>query len=274
MKRPTDTTTRALSMVSSIVINGLFFVGIAAAGLMNEKPPEPPDHIMAAMVELPRLGETPPDPKALPRMVKPPPPPPPEADQVSLSRELEEELEKKKKEKKRKLEEKKRRDEERKKQIEERKKKREERRNRKRALQDVMNDIDDPRADTEDAPGFDKGHRSGTSTDPDTLRNKLSYLTRVSLVLSRQFEAPAGIDAAVRKRLKTQVFFRIDKNGKLKGEPRIATSSGNRFFDEAAIRTVKRFSPGSSLVIPLPADKKLRRSVIAEGLQPTMKSSK
>mgnify|MGYP006107691469 CR=1 FL=1 len=258
----------------SVVINALFFVGIAAAGLMGEAPPEVPDHIMATMVELPRLGDVPPDPKALPRMVKTPPPPPEQTSEVSLSRELEEELEKKEKEKKRKLEKKKKREEDRKKRIEERKKKREERRERKRALRDVMADIDDPRADVEDAPGFEKGHKSGTSTDPNTLRNKMQYLTRVSLVLSRQFEAPAGIEPAVRRTLSTQVFFRIDRHGKVKGNPRIIQSSGNGFFDEAALRTVRRFGPGSELKIPLPSDKKLRRSVIAEGLQPKMKSTK
>ena len=264
---------QALSAATAVGANTFIFVMMFVAGL-NLGPPmvEELPHVMAEMVQLPRLGDTPPSPKALPRIVKAPEPLPVETDAVSLSREKEDEFEKEEKERKRKLAEKKRRlEEERKKRDDERRKREEERKKRKKMMAEAMRKIDDPRADNEDAPGFDQGSAIGTSTDPNTLRNKQVYLTTVSHMLGRFFDVPAVIPPDVRHKLSCEVFFRLDAKGKVKGAPRLVRSSGNKFFDEAALRTVRKFGPGSQLRLPVPKEKKLRKAILREGLAPRMK---
>ncbi len=80
---------------TTMTLAALLFVMMFVAGL-NLGPPmvEELPHVMAEMVQLPRLGDTPPSPKALPRIVKAPEPPPVETDAVSLSREKEDEFDK------------------------------------------------------------------------------------------------------------------------------------------------------------------------------------
>ena len=267
---------KAVSASAALGINVLFFCLIFLAGWASAPPPEVPEHVMATVIELPRLGEVPPDPKALPRMVAPPAPPPPETQVASLSRELEEEEEKKKKKKALELKKKKEKQAElkRKKDLERKKKAREKRLRNRKLMLEAMDSLDDPRADEEDAPGFTNGHAQGRSTDPNSLRAKVNYLTQVSLLLSRQFEAPAGIPEVERRKLTAQVFFRIARTGHIKGTPKVVKSSGNRFFDAAALRTVRRFSEGSALKLPLPKDKRLRSTVLSKGLKPKMKCSK
>ena len=137
-----------------------------------------------------------------------------------------------------------------------------------------MNKIRDMRADDEDMPGFKQGHELGRSTDANSLKNKIVYTDLVRRIIQRQFDQPAVIPPDVRARLETTVFFRINTRGKIKGKPRVVQSSNNRFFDEAAIRAVKRFSPGSRLKIPLPKDRRLRREVLRKGFSAILKGSK
>ena len=75
------------------------------------------------------------------------------------------------------------------------------------------------RADDEDAPGFEKGDRAGTSLDPDSLKNQLVYLKRVEIALSSQLQVPAVIPPDTLKRLKATVSFKVDAQGKVQGEP-------------------------------------------------------
>ena len=91
-----DKSLKALSASAALCVNLLFFSLIFLAGWTNAPPPALPEHVMATVIELPRLGEVPPDPKALPRLVAPPPPPAPDTAVASLSRELDEEEDKKK----------------------------------------------------------------------------------------------------------------------------------------------------------------------------------
>ena len=135
----------------------------------------------------------------------------------------------------------------------------------------ALNKIKDSRADEEDAPGFKKGHELGRSTDPNTLRNQLVYLDLVSRIIQRQFRPPAGISKDIRAGLKTQIHFKINRRGQVVGKTRILRSSNNRFFDEAAVRAIKKFSAGSSLKLPLPKDRKLRAKVLRDGLSPRLK---
>lgn len=274
-----DTGLQAAASASALVINGLIFAGMVWAGFATEiaqENPEPPN-IAVELAELPRLGKEP-EPNALPRIVQPPAPPPPETDTASLSREIEEAEEEKKKaeeeeKKQRELaEEKKRLEEEQRKkeELEERKRERKEARERKRAMQDALRNLDDPRADDEDAPGLKDGVRDGTSTDPNSLYNKQVYLSLVKTMLQRQFKVPANIPADERGRLKAGVQLYIDADGKLKGEPKLTRPSGNKFFDDAALAAVRRFGPGSALKLPLPKDAALRKTVLKTGISATM----
>ena len=63
--RVQDRGEHVLSAGTALAVNA-FFVAMILAGMVSE-PPEQPEVVMATMVELPRIGETPPDPKALPR---------------------------------------------------------------------------------------------------------------------------------------------------------------------------------------------------------------
>ncbi|MCA9559646.1 MAG: TonB C-terminal domain-containing protein [Myxococcales bacterium] len=273
-----DTGLQAAASASALVINGLIFAAMVWAGLTTEvaeENPEPPA-IDVTLAELPRLGKEP-EPNALPRITKPPAPPPPETDTASLSREIKEEQEEKKAEEEEKkqrelAEEKKRLEEEQRKkeELEERQRKRKEARERKRAMQDALRNLDDPRADEEDAPGLKEGVPEGTSTDPNSLYNKQVYASLVKTMLQRQFKVPANIPADERNRLRATLQFSIDEGGKVKGEPKMSRASGNKFFDDAALAAVRRFGPGSALKLPLPKDASLRKTVLHTGLTVTM----
>lgn len=273
---PRDTGLQAASAFTAIAVNGLIFTGMALAGLIGtfDEPPDLPA-IPVEILELPKLGTKPPEPQALPRIVAPTPPPPPKQDEVSLSREKEEAIEREKKEKEereRLAAEVRKQDEERQKQEEEDRRRREEdERRRKKAMQQALDRATDVRADDEDAPGFEKGDRAGTSLDPESLKNQLVYLKRVEIALSSQLQVPAVIPPDTLKRLKATVSFKVDAQGKVQGEPKLVSSSGNNFFDEAALTAVRKFGPGSQLRIPMPIDDDvLTRKVLHDGLKPTM----
>lgn len=278
--QPRDIGLQAVSTVTAFAVNGVIFAGMALAGLIGDDgpPPELPS-VAVELLELPKLGQKPPDPTALPRIQEPKPPPPPPAEETSLSRELEEELERKKEEEERvkREEERKRKQEMERQRLEDEKRRREEAeaRRRKRAMEAALNKATDPRADDEDAPGFENGVREGTSTNPESLRNKLVYLSRVEAALRSQFEVPSLVSKDLLERLEATVRFKIDKNGKVVGEPRLVKRSGNKLFDDAAMTAVRKFGPGSQLRIPLPlGDEDLKKIVLREGLRPTMHGRK
>ncbi len=274
---------KAASMVGTALINSSLFAGMAWAGLIGHDEvtePEPPA-INVTLMAMPKKGIEK-DPKQLVRITQPPPPPEPEADAINLARKKaeEEEEQRKKKEEariKRETAEKQRRLDEAERKLAEKRKRDEERKarkDRKAAMARAMASVRDPRAD-EDAPeGFKDGDPGGTSTDPNALLAKSAYVSLVSTVLERQFEVPAVVSASERQRLEAHVHLRIDSRGKLKGEPRLVKRSGNRFFDEAALRAAQRFGPGSELRIPLPpaSDANLRKLVLKEGITARMKA--
>lgn len=270
----------ALSTISAIAINALIFTGMAFASMGGgyEKPPEEQvAWVEFNPVELPKLGEERPE-NLLPRITDVPEPPPPETDVASLSRQKkeQEELEKKKEEekKKRELAEQKRRDEEKRKEDERRKQKEEEeeKKRRKKAMRDALNKLKDPRADEDNPDGFADGDRNGTSIDPNARRNKATYINRVAHAIRQQFEIPTVIPPDVRKKLVARVQFKFDTDGKLVGAPRLLGPSGNKLFDEAALRALNKFGPGTQIRFPVPpfSQPDLRKSVLANGLRMEM----
>ncbi len=85
MNRTSSASFQAFSLTTSLLVNGAFFAAIFFAAAQKKPPPPPPDYVMAAMVELPKLGDKPPEPKALPRIVNTPEPEV-ETDAPSISR--------------------------------------------------------------------------------------------------------------------------------------------------------------------------------------------
>jgi type IV secretory pathway VirB10-like protein len=281
LSRARDEGLRTFAGAAAVLVNASIFVGMGLASLHDEKPdenPEPPS-ISVELVALPILGKEK-EPDALPRIVQPPPPPEPETDAVNLARKkAEEEEEKKKKkdeEKKRELADEKKRLAEEEKQIEAEKKKAEqkERRDREAAMRRALNNVPDPRADEDSPEGFKDGNRDGTSNDPASLLAKSAYINLLSLVLQRQFEVPATLSEAERKRLEAHVFLKPDDTGKLTAEPKLAKSSGNKFFDDAALRAAKKFGAGTPLKLPLPpaSEKDLLKVVLRQGITARMKA--
>ena len=280
-------TDQGLSIVSAVLINALIFTGMAFASMGDgsvERPiDEPLFSVNISPVELPKLGIEPPK-KALPRIVEAAPPPPPETDKISLSREKKkaEELEKKKKkaeEKKlREIAAEKKRDEIKRKEEIEREKEKDKAKKRKRAMDRALRKIKnrDKRADEDNPAGFNDGDKMGNSVDPNARRNKATYINRVIFAIQQQFEIPTVIPSDRRNKLKAKVAFKFDKSGKLTGPPKVVTSSGNRLFDQAAERALKKFSASGPARIPVPPFSlpKLRRSVLKSGLTLWMSGKK
>ncbi|MBU1432709.1 energy transducer TonB [Myxococcota bacterium] len=263
---------QALSTFTTLIFNGGVFAGMAWAGFNEHTPtqPEPPPFEWMDVAPVARKGEIK-DEKALPRIKEVAPAPPPEADTASLSREREEAEERAKaeeeKKKKKALAEAERREAAR--EAVRRKREEEAAREAKRTANKAMRDL---RADKdEDAPeGVPDGAEFGTSTDPNAARNQVAYVSLLSTVLGRQFETPANLSAAELKRLQAKIHVQIDAQGKLKGEPRLIQPSGNQFFDQAAMRAVKKFTPGSALRLPLPDAAPLKRLVLSQGITAIM----
>lgn len=265
---------KTIAGIVAAVLNGGIFTVMALASVVEAKTErdEPVAWIDVKPVELPKLGEE--RPKELPRIIEAPEPPPVETDTASISRKkLEEELERKKEDEKkqRELAEKKRRDEEKRLEDEQRKKEREEeaeRKKREKAMARALRKVHDERADEDDPRGFADGDQMGTSTDPNSRLHKATYMNRVVHALREQFTVPSVIPRDVRKKLSAVVAFRVDGDGKLKGDPRITRSSNNRIFDDAVLATLHKFAPGTAARIPVPPVTlpDLRKSVLKNGL--------
>ncbi len=253
-----------IAAISTALVNILLFIGMAAASFVRaEAAPEEPEYVPVELMEMPKLGKEP-DPKALPRIVKAPTPPPPDTDVASLSREKkEQELEEENK--KRELAEQKKRDE-----LDEKERKKQERkeaRDRKRAMARALRDVQDERADEDTPDGFKEGLRDGTSTNPNFRNDLDAFVSYVSGLLTSNCDVPATVSTEERKRLKVTVFFKLGKDGKLRGQPKLSRSSGNRQFDKAALDAVRKFGPGTGLRIVPPRDRDVRNHVLKKGIK-------
>jgi TonB family protein len=268
---PRDVGLRVASTIVAVVINGGLFVGMALAGVIGrEEPEETPEVIEFETVEILQKGK-PRDPKLLPRpstspaplpqeeqVVKtgpkepePEAPKPPDPNEVKLQQEREEKERQKKEAELRKLQE-------------------DEKKKRQAAIAKALERVGD-----EDEPpeGAEDGVEGGNTTDPTKGSAFLGYISQVSLILSRNLEPPATIAPDELKRLTCDVSFQLGDDGKVRGEPTIARSSGNRFFDDAALRAVKKFGAGTPDKLPLPTEPKLRQAVLKRLMQPTMRGS-
>ncbi len=307
-----DTALRWISSAVALGVNGLLFAGMAFAGFSAELPKKAGDQAFE-MVDvdlvdfnlgaLPKLG-VPLDDRALPRIVEEPvaatPDPMPNEDEiqnshlepvadngpsdalevapepavgeevVNLARkkatEEEEEAVRKAEEARKKAEEKARKRAE---------KKEREARERQARMARAMGAVLDPRADMEDAPiGVPDGYVYGTSTDPNALSNQSAYVSLVSLQIQRQLKVPSVLSPEERRRLQVEVHFFLDANGKVKGDPKLMKSSGNRFLDDAALRAVRVFGKEGELSLGLPKQASLKKWVLKEGIRAVIKCAR
>lgn len=299
-----DSSSHAISLVAALCINVAIFTGMAMAGMIGgpDEIVQPEEALMALdfkPVELPKLGEERPK-HLLKRIVKAPEPEPRKEDPAATLARQKEKLKKlkraeqkkldAKKKKKRQLDaaKKKKKDEEKKKKEKEKelKEKEDEKRRlkkekiakkkkRKKAMARALRRIPDERADEDSPDGFADGSKIGTSTDPNSRRNKAIYINRVEAAIRAEFSLPSVISKSQRRKLSADVHFKFGTDGKLKGNPRIARSSRNAQFDAAVLRALKHFKPGSRGRLPVPpaTQGKLRRSVLKKGLTMKMKAS-
>ena len=239
-----------LSVGVSVALN-LFFCWAFLASSLSEPPPEEPPLEDVQWVALTALGE-PPKPNAVPRIVAPPPPPPPESEVVSLSRTVEPPKVEKPKPKPQKRPPKKTRATSKKK--------------REVTLNSLFGDTSDPRADRGPRKGDRRGHKEGTSSQFQESREMSIYVSNVSRTINRRLKLPNTISQRQLRSLKAEIYIRLGSNRKIKGKPRWVKRSGNRFFDEAAMRAVLAFSVDQDGKLPLPKEKDLRRYVFKKGL--------
>lgn len=261
---PRDLGLRVASTLVAVVVNGGLFAGMALAGILEPKAPEPPGEIIELeLLEITQKGEIR-DPKLLPRIPTSPAPLPPEEpvvktgpaeepkppapDEMKLRREREEK-------------------ERQQKEAEERKLREEEKKKRQAAIDRALDRIGD-----EDSPpeGHPEGSEHGNTTDPTKLR---AFENSLGLALREQFLVPATIPQSELRLLSCELGFEIGADGKVKGEPRIKRGSGNRFFDDAALRAVRSFQPGTPHKLPLPPDPAFRKRVTSNPIAVTMHGS-
>ncbi len=268
---PRDLGLRVASTIVAVVINGGLFVGMALAGVIGRGEPDEaaPEILEFESIEILQKGK-PRDPKLLPRIptspapmpqeeqvvktgpTEPEAPKPPDPNEIRLQQEREEKERQKKEAELRKLQE-------------------DEKKKRQAAIAKALERVGD-----EDEPpeGAEDGFDGGNTTDPTKGSAFLGYISQLSLILSRNLEPPATIAPDVLKRLTCEVRFQLGADGKVKGEPIIARSSGNQFFDDAALRAVKKFGAGTPEKLPLPTEPKLRQAVLTRPMEPVMRGDR
>ena len=260
----------ALAFGTTTFVHVFVVVAITLAGRHQPEAEEPPQHLMAEFVELPRIGKVL-DPKALPRIVAVPTPEPPPAAPVNLNQEREEEPvldQKKVADAQERLREDDAREDEKKRLDDDRK-------NRQKAMQKALEEVEDIRAD-EDAPeGLPDGFALGTSTKAAQVRDLALWQAEVSAKLREQLTVPAGISPGECKKLQALLTLVLDRGGHVKNKVEILDTSGNLFFDDSAIRAVRHFNlEDGTLILPLPNEKTLkdvRKVVTSLGFEATIR---
>lgn len=248
----------SLSIGVSLALNFFFCWAFLSSSFKDDPIEEPPLEDIQ-WVALTALGEPPP-PNAVPRIVAPPPPPPPEAEEISLSRTLEPVKEKIEKEKPK---------------TEPKTQKKTKTPDQKRAtpkkqkdvtLNSLFGDHSDVRADRGPRKGDRRGHQEGTSSQFQESREMSIYVSTVSRTINRRLKLPNTISPRQLKKLKAEIYIKLGSNRKIKGSPTWVKRSGNRFFDEAAMKAVMAFSIDQDGKLPLPKEPEIKRHVFQKGL--------
>jgi outer membrane biosynthesis protein TonB len=260
--RAPDAGPKAIAFGTTLALHAFVVAGVLWSTI-HEAPAvvvEPP--IMVDIYELPKLGVERDD-KLLERIVQAPQP---EANTAPVNlNPVREEEEKPPEEKKPELEEK---------QVEqpdpeaEKKKLDDEKKRRQKQLERAMAQFDE-RADEDSPAGMENGYREGTSTRAAMLREESLWAAQVAARIQEQLQRPAAISPGECRSLATLIPIRLTAEGKVSNEPSIEQSSGNQFFDDAAVRALRYFTDDGRGTLPLPNAEKLgplRKMVQREGV--------
>lgn len=253
------TTQKSLKFKAGVITASLHLGVVCAVSLFGfVTPPQPePLIVEASIVEMAKLGDVLPDPKALVRIEARTTATPEPEKAVSLSRRVQKKTVEKKPSKPKKKQKKKKPKKKPKKKLSD--------------LSSLIDDeIDDERADVEDRKiGFKSGHAQGRSQNPDAL--KLTYAFELSAALRPHLKVPEVIPSRVHASLQTKVHFRVSAKGKVIGKPKIIRSSGQQLFDHAALNAINYFGPGKPGRLPLPKDKGYLRQIMKHGITTNMR---
>ena len=219
------------------------------------------DPMIVEMVALTALGD-PPKAKALPRIVAPPPPPEESSVAASISREVIEKPKDKPQEKPKE----KPKDKPKSKPTPKTKRSKE----RKISKSDLFSGLSspDPRADKGPRRGDRRGSIEGTSTQwNDGMVN--AYISRVSRHIRRHFKPPASIDKRKLSKMSVEIYVKLKSVGAQVAQITNTLScqrcSGNKFFDDAALRALKAFTVEGGAKLPLPKSESERKAVLKRG---------
>lgn len=253
---------QAIALGTTLVLHVFVLAGVlwGTAHAVTPEVIEPKLDII--WTELPKLGVER-DPKLLERIVQAPQPEAATAP-VNLNQEREEE-EETPKEKKPELEEKPvdQPDPEAEKRKEELERKRI-----KKDLAKAMSQLD-PRADEDSPEGLADGYADGTSTRAAKLREESIWASQMGARIREHLQPPAGISPGECRKLAAIIPIRLTAEGKVANAPVVTESSGNQFFDDAAVRALRFFTEDGQGKLPLPkADKlpELRKMVQRDGV--------
>jgi outer membrane biosynthesis protein TonB len=244
--------TKLQAFLFSLGVHSLVLFALLFQSPKDQKPEE--ETVSVQWVALTALGEAP-QPQAMTRIVAPAV----EVEQSqaqSISRVIKEETKEEKKPEKttEKIE----------KQIEGKKPEKKDPPKRQIKLNDLFATSNDPRADAGARKGDARGFKEGTSTTWNESSEMSLYVSRVSVMIKRQFQVPNSISEAQRKQLKGKLKIVLNASGYVVGSVLWVEKSGNSYFDQALIRAVEVFR--STLKLTLPSQEDLKKKVLKEGL--------
>ena len=261
------TTQKSLKVKAGLITASLHLGVVCSISLFGFVPPPVAEPLIveAAIVEMAKLGDVLPDPKALVRIEPQAAMTPEPETAISLSRRVEPKPVEKKPKKKLKKKPK---------QKPKKKPKQKPKKKPKKKLRDLSSliddEIEDERADVEDRKiGFKAGHAQGRSQNPDAL--KLTYAFELSAALRPHLKVPEVIPNRIHSTLQTKVHFKVSSKGKVIGKPKIIKSSGQQLFDHAALNAINYFGPGKPGRLPLPKDKAYLRQIMKHGITTNMR---
>jgi outer membrane biosynthesis protein TonB len=247
-----STSTKIQGFLFSLGVHSLVLFALLYQSPKDLKPEE--ETVSVQWVALTALGEAP-KPQAMTRIVAPTA----EVEQSqaqSISRVIKEEEKTEKKPEKI--------TEQTEKQVEGKKPEKKEPPKKKISINDLFSGQSDPRADAGARKGDPRGSKEGTSTTWNQSTEMSLYVSRVSLMIKRQFQVPNSISEAQRKQLKGKLKIVLNSNGNIVGNVMWVEKSGNTYFDQALVRAVEAFR--SSLKLMLPTQEDLKKKVLKEGL--------
>ena len=263
-RRRPDQGAQTVALATTVVLHLCVAATVVWGSMGEAKPAEvEPQHIMTELYELPKLG-VPPPPNALPRIVQAPQPEAAPVAPVNLTQQRDEEAEKP-------VEKKPEAVEKPSEQTDPEALKREQhldKKRRQKELERAMAQLD-PRADEDSPDGLADGVREGTSNRAAKIREEALWAAQVGDRIREHLQRPATITPGECRQLHAVLTIVLDARGSIVNSLAISDSSGNRFFDDAALRAVRAFTAEGGETLPLPNAARLadfRKQVMHDGV--------